>query len=274
MEYPYREKFLSWAKDVKHYRESTVMLYDYTVNSFYNYFYSQSEHGNDIRLVRPQDITNYLVNIQEQHHIVANTANKYYFHLKKYFTFLYSNHLIDKYPLIDLKTYKVNKYTNITLGWQQYLPEIFKIAELSDDAKLELFLISQNIEPKGLLNITFGQLRNFNTENIGILLDNIEVKPDNYFVFSLKNDPEKPLNSLNSLLMRVRPDEEILNMTLAPSKLRQSYIYNYLLTNKDKSEIELLNHLHLSIKSLVYYRQNLLNIDFNEYVHEANTTLQ
>ena len=53
MEYPYREKFLSWAKDVKHYRESTVMLYDYTVNSFYNYFYSQSEHGNDIRLVRP-----------------------------------------------------------------------------------------------------------------------------------------------------------------------------------------------------------------------------
>ena len=29
MEYPYREKFLSWAKDVKHYRESTVMLYDY-----------------------------------------------------------------------------------------------------------------------------------------------------------------------------------------------------------------------------------------------------
>ena len=103
MEYPYREKFLSWAKDVKHYRESTVMLYDYTVNSFYNYFYSQSEHGNDIRLVRPQDITNYLVNIQEQHHIVANTANKYYFHLKKYFTFLYSNHLIDEYPLIDLK---------------------------------------------------------------------------------------------------------------------------------------------------------------------------
>src|SRR5699024_12301241 len=72
----------------------------------------------------------------------------YYFHLKKYFTFLYSNHLIDEYPLIDLKTYKVNKYTNITLGWQQYLPEIFKIAELSDDAKLELFLISQNIEPK------------------------------------------------------------------------------------------------------------------------------
>ena len=177
--------------------------------------------------------------------------------------------MIDEYPLIDLKTYKVNKYTNITLGWQQYLPEIFKIAELSDDAKLELFLISQNIEPKGLLNITFGQLRNFNTENTEILLDNIEVKPDNYFVFSLKNDPEKPLNSLNSLLMRVRPDEEILNMTLAPSKLRQSYIYNYLLTNKDKSEIELLDHLHLSIKSLVYYRQNLLNIDFNNFVYET-----
>src|SRR5699024_1763248 len=168
MEYPYREKFLSWAKDVKHYRESTVMLYDYTVNSFYNYFYSQSEHGNDIRLVRPHDITNYLVNIQEQHHIVANTANKYYFHLKMYFTFIYSNHFINEYPLINLKTYKVNKYTNIIYGMHQYLPDIVITAELHDDVKLEIFLISQNILFDVLINYEYRHNRKFNTENIRI----------------------------------------------------------------------------------------------------------
>lgn len=265
--YPYQKEFADWVLHTKHYKESTLYLYEHTINNFYNYLISQAQQGADINLVKEADLRSYLNNLKVTYDIKDNTLNKYFFHLKKYFTFLYSHNLIDHYPFVDIETRKVNKYDNITTGWQEALPTILRSSSLSREAKLLLFFIAQGQLPKDILKFKYQKLHEFSGELKEALLSNIEIMDDGAYCFAKKFDENHlaPIATQNALIMQLREDERKLGMLLAPSKLRQSYIYDFLARHQDKTEIEMMQALGLSVKSLLYYRQNLVNVDFKHF---------
>ena len=67
-----------------------------------------------------------------------------------------------------------------------------------------------------------------------------------------------------ALANRVKDDREVLNLNLAPSKLRNSFVYSQVI-REDMTDHQLMQLLHCNQKTLSYYRQCAIDADLTVY---------
>lgn len=257
MSYPYKKNFRNYCKTEKRLTDASIVLTEKSADTFWNY-YINSVDNPDINSVTETDLRNFFNSLETQLHFKKNTINKYVSHIKTYFTYLYSHHLIDNYPVVMISGRHWNRQHDVVINWMDKLPEIAQIDGLNPITVKFLLATALGYKPDEILQLRFNTvMRQLNND---ILIDYIGnhcdfSHGDNPYLISKKNGGFYASDF--NLARAIEPDREILGMQLTLQSLRLSYVYSKL-SDKTKTDEDLKQILRINQKSLLYYRKNLL----------------
>ncbi|WP_076461489.1 tyrosine-type recombinase/integrase [Limosilactobacillus caccae] len=266
--FPYQEKYLNWCETVDLLSTRSVQLSQFVINDFFAYYADQ--HSTDqigLNQVTNADIRNYIAHLKEDRHLASRTVNKYISHLKKYFTYLYEQKLIKNYPLTTIKGLSFNRSGHYQIGWQR---DIRLMIGHVKPATIKLLLaISCGYHPDELLQLKWGDINSrLEDDRLSAALKkapDFQLANDDYlFTDGRSEDSGRPLTSMVALANRVKDDREVLNLNLAPSKLRNSFVYSQVI-REDMTDHQLMQLLHCNQKTLSYYRQCAIDADLTVY---------
>lgn len=251
MNFPYQKNFNEWCKS-QNLAPQTITSINQSIFYFWNYFLKNSNSEPKITNVSSQDIRSFIDYLEQYQHKTISTLNKYVTHLKKYFSFLYNHQLVKKYLFTDLHGYTFDRTPHICIDWIKNLKEIISWSEISLTTKKVLILIAYGFDPKTFLNLTKSDISSIkNPDYRAILTTNTDENP---LIFQTKTGKE--ISALTSLTRKIAPDKKVLNFDLTPRKLRLSYVYAQV-NDPSLSDLQLMELLQCSRKSLTYYRNQL-----------------
>ena len=192
-------------------------------------------------------------NLDQKEHLSKKTINKYLSYLKKYFIFLAENHLIESYPLFTLKGISFKRKETIIINWMPYISNFLNTSIHPETIKL-LIVISLGYDLNQLLNIRWldvsDKLNDINLKKF--LFDNLTFdKTPNPYIFQGKRIDK--YTSIDRITSKTKMDQHLIDFPINPRKLRQSYILS-IISNQTLSDEQLLDQLHISQKSLGYYK--------------------
>lgn len=258
MSFPYENKFRAYCKQKKKLADSTISLASKSISTFWNYYTANVGKDADINEVKAGDIRNFLASLEENLHMKSNTVNKYLSHIKMYFVFLSEYGYIITYPLLTLRGNRFDRKQKYIINWMDHIPEIAKIKGIHPETIKMMAAVAVGFKPKGIVVLR--------TNTLLDLLKNDEIKQyiikhtdysnnDNPYIFSRKNGEHYASDF--KINQTIAPDRSKIGMQLTSHKLRMSFVYS-IISNHKLSDNEILQTLNISIKSLNYYRKNLM----------------
>ena len=251
--FPYQVPFIDHCRNVQNLSEYSIGMIISDVGNFWKYYSVKFPNNPNIKNVASSDVRDYLIQLDQKEHLSKKTINKYLSYLKKYFIFLAENNLIESYPLFTLKGISFKRRETIIVNWMPYISNFLNKSIHPETMKL-LLVISLGYDLDQLLNVRWldvsnkiknSKLKNFLSDNL-----NFEKTPNPY-IFQGKRVAK--YTSIDRITSKTKLDQKIFDFPINPRKLRQSYILS-IISNKELSDEQLLSKLHISSKSLGYYK--------------------
>ena len=258
MNYPYEREFTTYCKNEKNYSDLTMLIVNKSLTNFWKYFEAGNDAGTPLSEIKAADIQNYLNNLETNLKLKENTINKYLSHIRVYFTFLYSHHFITDYPMVEINGRKFNRKHTYVINWMDKLPDIAKIPNIHPETVFMMLGISLGYLPDQVLKLRYNDvatrinsytLRQYLKNHVNFSID------ENPYILGKKYGGYYASDF--HLAQKVRPDRELIGMDITLQNLRLSYVYS-ILSRKYLTDEDLLRILKVDIKSLVYYRQNMM----------------
>lgn len=256
-DYPYQKEFDLYCKVQKHYADSTMLVVRKSVAIFWKYYVANSNVEATINHVKSSDIQDFLNGLETKLGLKKNTINKYISHLKVYFTFLYTHHLIDSYPVVEINGRKFNRMHHYLINWMDKLPQIAQLDGIHPVTVKMMVGIALGYLPNEVLRLRYSDvieqikdssLRQYIMKNV-----NFGISKDPYL---LGKKFGGYYSSDYHLAQSVKADRKIIGMDITLQDLRLSYVYS-ILSEKDLTDEELERKLRVNDKTLFYYRQNM-----------------
>lgn len=258
MNFPYENKFRIYCKQKKQLADSTIALAAKSITVFWNYYSANLGSNAAIDNVTSSDLRNFLDSLEQKMHFKSNTVNKYLSHLKMYFIFLNEYGYISSYPLLTLRGNKFDRKQKYVINWMEQLPEITQIKKIHPATIKMMAAIATGYKPKEILtlraNTLIDQIKN------PVVKDYLKTHTDftqdaDPYLFATKNGDHYASDF--NINQSIAADRDLIGMQLTSHKLRMSYVYS-ILSNPKLSDDDLLKTLRISLKSLNYYRKNMM----------------
>lgn len=258
MNFPYENKFQLYCKQKKQLADSTISLAAKSITTFWNYYAANIGSAAAISNVTTSDLRNFLDSLEQKLHFKSNTVNKYLSHLKMYFIFLNEYGYISSYPLLTLRGNKFDRKQEYVINWMDHLAEITKIKNIHPATIKMMAAISLGYKPNEILTLHVRTL--IDQINDPIIKDYLVKHTDfskdaNPYLFATKSG--NPYASDFNINQAIATDRKLIGMQLTSHKLRMSYVYS-ILSNSKLSDNDLLKTLRIPLKSLNYYRKNMM----------------
>lgn len=273
MKYPYEHEFFEYCKTEKHYTDGTMLIVTRSIQTFWNY-YKTSDNDSETKLnnIQASDIQNFLNSLETKLNLKKNTINKYLSHIRLYFTFLYSHHLIDNYPMLEINGRKFNRKHIYVINWMDKLPQIAKIPNIHPVTIKMMIGISLGYLPEEVLRLryddVFPQINSYELRRY-LKLNCDFTNDDNPYILSKKKGGFYASDF--HLAQEAKPDRDLIGMDITLQNLRLSYVYS-ILNNKNLTDEQLQRKLKVNAKSLLYYRQNMARYNtLNEFQLKENS---
>lgn len=264
--YPYQDSFTKHlsSKDLS---EVTIDEYNKILTELFNYLSEfnkgyQSDHR--VENLFNRDIEEYLNMLLNNRQISNSTYNKILSHINVYFNYLFTHNLNSNLPTIELKGLKKTSKEDVNVKWINELDSILKNNNVHFYARMTMLLTSKGYKSEEFLQTGFyKQLDSINfTENELIFktsfdefIKPIQKKQRSSDIFLKQRLSKQPNITIQGLHKYLKPSEDVLNMSLNPSTLFQSYIVFYIQKNPNLNDIDLSTHLNLDLSSINYYKQ-------------------
>lgn len=258
MTFPYENKFRIYCKQKKQLAPSTILLAAKSITTFWNYYATNIGPNASINDVTTSDIRNFLDSLEQKMHFKSNTVNKYLSHLKMYFVFLAEYGFINSYPLFTLRGNKFDRKQKYVINWMSHLNELIQIKQLHPETIKMMTAISLGYKPDEILTmrintlldqITDSHLREYLQTHTGYTQD------ANPYLFATKSGDHYASDF--NINQKIAPDRDLIGMQLTSHKLRMSFVYS-ILSNPKLSDEKILKTLRIPLKSLNYYRKNMM----------------
>ncbi|GAA6113117.1 site-specific integrase [Apilactobacillus apinorum] len=264
--YPYQDSFTKHlsSKDLS---EVTIDEYNKILTELFNYLSEfnkgyQSDHR--VENLFNRDIEEYLNMLLNNRQISNSTYNKILSHINVYFNYLFTHNLNSNLPTIELKGLKKTSKEDVNVKWINELDSILTNNNVHFYARMTMLLTSKGYKSEEFLQTGFyKQLDSINfTENELIFktsfdefIKPIQKKQRSSDIFLKQRLSKQPNITIQGLHKYLKPSEDVLNMSLNPSTLFQSYIVFYIQKNPNLNDIDLSTHLNLDLSSINYYKQ-------------------
>ena len=264
--YPYQDSFTKHlsSKDLS---EVTIDEYNKILTELFNYLSEfnkgyQSDHR--VENLFNRDIEEYLNMLLNNRQISNSTYNKILSHINVYFNYLFTHNLNSNLPTIELKGLKKTSKEDVNVKWINELDSILKNNNVHFYSRMTMLLTSKGYKSEEFLQTGFyKQLDSINfTENELIFktsfdefIKPIQEKQRSSDIFLKQRLSKQPNITIQGLHKYLKPSEDVLNMSLNPSTLFQSYIVFYIQKNPNLNDIDLSTHLNLDLSSINYYKQ-------------------
>lgn len=258
MSFPYENKFQTYCKQKKKLADSTISLATKSISTFWDYYTGYVGKDADVNDVKAGDIRNFLASLEENLQMKSNTVNKYLSHIKMYFVFLSEYGYIITYPLLTLRGNRFDRKQKYIINWMNQLPEIIKIDGIHPETIKMMAAVAAGFKPKEIVALRTNALLDKvkNDEVKQYIVDHTDYsKGDDPYIFSRKNGDHYASDF--KINQTIAPDRSKIGMQLTSHKLRMSFVYS-IISNHKLSDNEILQTLNISIKSLNYYRKNLM----------------
>lgn len=251
--FPYQTSFIENCRKVQHLSEYSIRMINSNVGSFWKYYSIKFPNNPNIKNVTSSDVRDYLIQLDQKEHLSKKTINKYLSYLKKYFIFLTENNFINSYPLFTLKGISFKRRENVIINWMPYISQFLKTDIHPETIKL-LTLISLGYNLDQLLNVRWNDISDkLNDSELKKFMSvhlNFDKTPNPYI---FQGQRIAKFTSLDRITSKVKKDQALINFPITPRKLRQSYILS-MISNQNLSDEQLIDKLHISNKSLGYYK--------------------
>lgn len=257
MDYPYQPEFRRYCDYQKHYSDGTKLIMKKSLTNFWRYYSGNSVAAANINNVRDADIQAFLDDLETKLKLHKNTINKYLSHLKVYFTFLYTHHLINYYPVLEINGRKFNRERVFVINWMPYLPQIAKIPGIHPVTVKMMCATALGYFPEEVLRVHYREtvkqihspsLKKYLKEHV-----NFKQKADPYLLAAKKGGC---YSSDFHLAQEAKVDRPKVGMSLTLQYLRLSYVYS-ILSQKKWNDLQLERKLRCNDKTLLYYRSNM-----------------
>lgn len=256
--YPYEKEFQNYCKKIKHYADSTLLIVNRSIITFWNFFKNSTNEEPSLSEIQASDIQNFLNSLEEKLHLKESTINKYISHIRLYFSFLYSHHLIEFYPMLEINGRKFNRQKVYVIDWMEKFPEIIKIPNIHPETIMMMVGISQGFNPNEVLKLRYFDIINkiLNTDVKDYIKTHLNFeKDDNPYILGKKFGGYYPSDF--HLAQRCFPDRKLIGMDITLQNLRLSFVYS-ILNRKNMTDDKLEKILRVDSKSLFYYRENMM----------------
>lgn len=160
---------------------------------------------------------------------------------------------ISSYPLYTLKGHPFQRQETIIIDWMSSIPTFLQ-KDVHPYTIYLLTLISLGYDLKQLLEIKWDDISDKLNDNElkQFIYHNLRFNQDsNPYIFQGKRKDK--ISSLDRVTSITKKDQDKFPFSLTPRKLRQSYILS-LVSNLKYSDEQLMSQLHISSKSLGYYK--------------------
>lgn len=257
MDYPYQLEFTRYCKYQKHYADGTRLIMHKSLTNFWRYYQANSSTEANINAVRDTDIQTFLDGLETKLKLRKNTINKYISHLKCYFAFLYTHHLIDYYPVLEINGRKFNRKRVFVINWMPYLPQIAQIPGIHAVTVKMMCGIALGYLPKEVLKLRYAEtMQQIKSASLRQYLQkHVDFKQQaNPYLLAAKKGG--CYSSDFHLCQEARADRSKLGMSLTLQYLRLSYVYS-ILNQKTFNDFQLEQKLRCNDKTLLYYRSNM-----------------
>lgn len=258
MDYPYQKEFNRYCKLEKHYTDATMLIVEKSLANFWKYYVANSSVEATINHVKGSDIQDFLNSLETNLGMKKNTINKYISHIKAYFTFLYSHHLIDNYPIIEISGRQFNRMHVYVINWMDKIPQIAKIDGIHPVTIKMMVGISLGYLPQEVLRLCYDdvitKVNNYDLRQY--LKQNTNFTDESNPYFLSKKFGGYYVSDFH-LAQAAKPDRDLIGMDITLQNLRLSYVYS-ILNQKNQTDEELERKLKVNAKSLFYYRENMM----------------
>lgn len=264
--YPYQEAFDQYLK-MQELAPLTITEYHSVLADLFNYLSNFNEgyrRDHRVTTLLDRDVEQYLAMLTNQRQVTPGTYNKMLSHINIYFKYLFTHDLIQHYPTLTLKGRSRETLKTPTTKWLYLMPDILENDELSYYTRLTLLLtrhfytVTELLTPGFYRQLPSLQLDADEQRFWGAFqqfIEPIQLKQNSKDIFlkqRLAGDPHLTSAGLHKYL---KPDENLLGMSLAPTQLYQSAVVDYLLTHPTEKTSQLTQILRLDPQSLAYYQQ-------------------
>lgn len=222
----------------------------------------QSDHR--VENLFNRDIEAYLNMLLTNRQISNSTYNKILSHINVYFNYLFTHNLNSNLPTIELKGLKKASKEDINVKWINELDSILMNNNVHFYARMTMLLTSKGYKSeeflqkgfyKQLSSIDFNENELKFKSSFDEFIKPIQEKQSSSDIFLKQRLSEQPNITIQGLHKYLKPSEDVLNISLNPSTLFQSYIVFYIQKNPNLNDIELSTHLNLDLSSINYYKQ-------------------
>lgn len=264
--YPYQDSFEKnlLSKDLS---KVTIDEYNKILAELFNYLSEfnkgyQSDHR--VENLFNRDIEAYLNMLLTNRQISNSTYNKILSHINVYFNYLFTHNLNSNLPTIELKGLKKASKEDINVKWINELGSILMNNNVHFYARMTMLLTSKGYKSeeflqkgfyKQLSSIDFNENELKFKSSFDEFIKPIQEKQSSSDIFLKQRLSEQPNITIQGLHKYLKPSEDVLNISLNPSTLFQSYIVFYIQKNPNLNDIELSTHLNLDLSSINYYKQ-------------------
>lgn len=250
--FPYQVPFIDHCQNIQNLSKYSIGMIISDVGKFWKYYSVKFPNNPNIKNVTSADVRDYLIQLDQKEHLSKKTINKYLSHLKKYFIFLAENNLIESYPLFTLKGISFKRRETVIVNWMPYISNFLNKSIHPETMKL-LIVISLGYDLDQLLNIRWDDINSKLSNTLKrYLINNLDFnKTSNPYIYQGKRVDK--YTSLDRVTSIVKKDQQLIAFPITPRKLRQSYILS-IVSNPSLSDNQLLKILHISKKSLSYYK--------------------
>lgn len=264
--YPYQDSFEKnlLSKDLS---KVTIDEYNKILAELFNYLSEfnkgyQSDHR--VENLFNRDIEAYLNMLLTNRQISSSTYNKILSHINVYFNYLFTHNLNSNLPTIELKGLKKASKEDINVKWINELDSILMNNNVHFYARMTMLLTSKGYKSeeflqkgfyKQLSSIDFNENELKFKSSFDEFIKPIQEKQSSSDIFLKQRLSEQPNITIQGLHKYLKPSEDVLNISLNPSTLFQSYIVFYIQKNPNLNDIELSTHLNLDLSSINYYKQ-------------------
>lgn len=264
--YPYQDSFEKnlLSKDLS---KVTIDEYNKILAELFNYLSEfnkgyQSDHR--VENLFNRDIEAYLNMLLTNRQISNSTYNKILSHINVYFNYLFTHNLNSNLPTIELKGLKKASKEDINVKWINEIDSILMNNNVHFYARMTMLLTSKGYKSeeflqkgfyKQLSSIDFNENELKFKSSFDEFIKPIQEKQSSSDIFLKQRLSEQPNITIQGLHKYLKPSEDVLNISLNPSTLFQSYIVFYIQKNPNLNDIELSTHLNLDLSSINYYKQ-------------------
>lgn len=264
--YPYQDSFEKnlLSKDLS---KVTIDEYNKILAELFNYLSEfnkgyQSDHR--VENLFNRDIEAYLNMLLTNRQISSSTYNKILSHINVYFNYLFTHNLNSNLPTIELKGLKKASKEDINVKWINELDSILMNNNVHFYARMTMLLTSKGYKSeeflqkgfyKQLSSIDFNENELKFKSSFDEFIKPIQEKQSSSDIFLKQRLSEQPNITIQGLHKYLKTSEDVLNISLNPSTLFQSYIVFYIQKNPNLNDIELSTHLNLDLSSINYYKQ-------------------